>query len=317
MRLLLIGNYGVGNLGDEALKEYFLAAFPDAEWTVVSARPAPGECPRLPMGIRSFLLPWWRTLRAYRMCDAVIFGGGSLFTDTESLFACVLWWWHACVTRFYGKPVYVAFQGIGPFRHRIGEWFTRHVVRMASFISVRDTFSQKQLNLWNLNTKIILTFDPVFTLFDKYKYNNCSKKVFILIPRLNTSATFRDLAVERARSGGFDAVRILSLQPESADEQRTCAQLARATGGMVVPIRSLDDLGSEVCAATFVLAQRYHGALAALALGRDFAVVPQREGDKLSVLRDLKGHEEQCRRCVREGEDALRGALRYIEQIVK
>jgi len=317
MRLLLIGNYGVGNLGDEALKEYFLTTFPDVEWTVVSARPAPGEYPRLPMGMRSFLLPWWRTLRAYRMCDAVIFGGGSLFTDTESLFACILWYWHVCVGRLCGKPVYFAFQGIGPFRSRIGEWLARRAARMASFFSVRDASSRKRLDSWNLNTKVVLSFDPIFTLFDKHKYNDCSKKVFVIIPRFNASATFRNLAAERARSGGFDAVRILSLQPESADEQRTCVQLARATGGMVVPIRSLDDLGSEVCAATFVLAQRYHGALAALALGRDFAVVPQREGDKLSMLRELQGYEEQCKRLVENGEDALRDALQHVEEIAK
>ena len=34
MRLLLVGNYGVGNLGDEALREYFLKRFPEVQGEV-------------------------------------------------------------------------------------------------------------------------------------------------------------------------------------------------------------------------------------------------------------------------------------------
>jgi len=74
MRLLLVGNYGVGNLGDEALKEYFLTRFPEIDWIVVSANPRTGEVARLPMGIRSFFwLRWMATLRAYREADGVVF----------------------------------------------------------------------------------------------------------------------------------------------------------------------------------------------------------------------------------------------------
>ncbi|MBI5155969.1 hypothetical protein HZA45_01700, partial [Candidatus Peregrinibacteria bacterium] len=95
MRCVLIGNYGTGNFGDEALRSYFLKSFPEIEWQVVSARPTADELPRLPAGPRSlFTTKWFRTIKALRHCDAVVFGGGTLFTDSESVFACFLWWLH-------------------------------------------------------------------------------------------------------------------------------------------------------------------------------------------------------------------------------
>ena len=105
MRCLLISNYGTGNHGDVALKEYFLTRFPEVEWIVLSANAqSPRDVPRLPFGLRSlFTTPWWRTLAALRSSDAVIFGGGSLFTDVESVRACLLWWWHACVARMLDR----------------------------------------------------------------------------------------------------------------------------------------------------------------------------------------------------------------------
>ena len=83
MKCLLVGNFGVGNLGDEALKDYFLQEFSTVDWTVVSADPqGEKEVARLPGGVRSLLkLQWFKTLFAYRSCDAIVFGGGSLFTD--------------------------------------------------------------------------------------------------------------------------------------------------------------------------------------------------------------------------------------------
>ena len=163
MRALLIGNYGVGNWGDDALRDYFLTAFPEIEWTVVSASARPPVrpertipiVPRLPLGFRSLFRPWWRTLRAIARTDAVVFGGGSLFTDSESLFACFLWGMHACVARFFHRPVFLASQGIGPFRTRLGEGIARSVALRSAFLSVRDTASMARVETWGLNKKCI------------------------------------------------------------------------------------------------------------------------------------------------------------------
>ena len=106
MRYLLVGNYGVGNAGDEILKDYFLERFPGIEWIVCSACPVSGEVWRLPAGVRSFLsFKWLYTLWVLRKSDGMVFGGGSLFTDVESVRACFVWFAHAFAkTQLYTAP---------------------------------------------------------------------------------------------------------------------------------------------------------------------------------------------------------------------
>ena len=310
MRYVLLGNYGVGNLGDEALKEYFLRRFPDVRWRVLSAHPRVHELPRLPAGVRSFFTPWWKTLRAIRRSDGVVFGGGSLFTDAESSYACFLWWWHAFLSRLLGRKIALAFQGIGPFRTKRGEWFARSACRMASHISVRDSLSRERLEHWKLNTEVIQTFDPVFSLIYNGKKHLSSKNVFIIVPRKNSSATFRDRARELLDSGEWDEVRILSMQPDDPEECALCAQLtAYAAHVRVVPVRLLSELAAHIAAASFVLTQRYHGALAALALGKEFEVLAQEEGDKLSQIPVLQWDGSRCLQLIAQGEAALRAWL--------
>jgi polysaccharide pyruvyl transferase WcaK-like protein len=142
MSYLLVGNYGVGNAGDEILRSYFLDRFPECQFLVLSASPREGELSRFPAGIRSFLsCRWLRTMRALWQSHGLVFGGGSLLTDVESPHACFVWWIHALFAWALRKPYYLAFQGIGPFRTRLGEALARFVVQRATFISVRDTQS--------------------------------------------------------------------------------------------------------------------------------------------------------------------------------
>lgn len=282
MRYLLVGNYGVGNVGDEALKEYFLRCFPDVEWIIVSAKPSAGEVPRLPFGFRSLFTPWWRTIGAYRRCDGVVLGGGSLFTDAESATAPLLWWWHVALAVFRRKPVFLAFQGMGPFQTRVGEWLALWVVRKAAFLSVRDALSFRRVEHWGLHKKCVLSFDPVFLHVDAGKSCVSSNKLLI-IPRKNSSKEFL---------------------------QRMAEIRGEGRGVHVVEPKSFLELCEAVSSASFLLTQRYHAGIVALALGVPFETVPQVAGDKLDAL----NREERDSACLMErvqmGEEALREALR-------
>ncbi|MDO8468296.1 MAG: polysaccharide pyruvyl transferase family protein [Candidatus Peribacter sp.] len=323
MQYLLVGNYGTGNFGDEALKEYFLSAFPEAKFQVLSAHPGEGELPRLPAGIRSFLLTrWWRTLAALRKSDGLVFGGGTLFTDIESVHACLLWWWHAFVCRVFRKPYFLACQGIGPFRTRMGppsllrsfggagEWCARWVVARAAFVSVRDTASFQRVQLWRKSTNVIQTADPVFSLFAAQKRDTSSQKLLVIIPRINSSNSFIERAGELTKSDTWNEVCILSLQPEDAREQEVCRSLVHVLSlhaSAIVPIRSVADLAAQVGRAELVLSQRYHGALAALALGVPLEAVAQGEGDKLSSVSEISSTAALA--LVSSGERQLRSRL--------
>lgn len=310
MRCVLIGNFGVGNFGDEALREYFLGAFPEVEWSVVSSL---SSLPRLPLGLRSLFTPWLRTIWAFYRADAVVFGGGSLFTDSESPFACFLWGWHAFIAWILQKPIVLAFQGIGPFRTRRGEWIAKWVCRKAVFISVRDTYSYNRVNRWSLNTKIVQTFDPVFSLLCKENRQQSSQNVLIVIPRNNSGATLREYMKNALARDRFDSISILLLQPDDEAEvsyvQTLQTELPIPT--TTISIRSIDAMIESLYDARVVLSERYHGALAALALGIPVEVIAQAEGDKLDALKGyIKKDPAELRVLVDAGERALHAILR-------
>ncbi len=331
MRSVLIGNYGVGNFGDEALREYFLEALPDLDWTVLTAGPlvTVGEkgsvtsVPRLPLGLRSFFRPWWRTLTAIARADIVIFGGGTLFTDIESLLACVLWGTHAFVARLLGVPVILAFQGVGPFKTRVGEGIARFTFARAAAISVRDEASLARVQSWGLSMNIVHTFDPVFLSFIRGKTTVSIKKLFIVIPRHNSGATFEELYKNALHDHQFDEVRILSLQPLDPSERMAMDRLRQMTTlpVTIVPITTQAALLQEVAAAGIILCQRFHGALAALAQGRPLLICPLEPGDKLAALEVALGQPGGAEALTRRwcalaevGEAALRQSVAELAQ---
>jgi len=243
--------------------------------------------------------------------DAVVFGGGTLFTDIESLGACMLWWEHALAARV---PLLLAYQGVGPFRTRVGERFARAAFRRARFVSVRDPASAARVRSWELNTEMVQTFDPVFSYLQKQNLQSRSKNVFVIIPRQNPSDEFwRMLAELRPKFPGL--VRVLLMQPDHPGEAAAAAHARTIVPDAdVVEARSLPTLAEFLSDASCVLTQRYHGAIAALGAGvPDVRIVPQRPGDKLAELHTLvKRGSDTLAALARTGDEALRAALRAL-----
>lgn len=298
MNYLLVGNYGVGNVGDEALREYFLERFPEVQWQVLSAYPQGSELPRFPAGLRSFFrFQWLRTVLALRWADGLVYGGGSLFTDSESLHACVIWAFPALFARLFRKPILLAFQGIGPFRTRMGEHLARWVIARASFISVRDAASAQRVEMWKKNTKIIQSFDPTISLLSKEKHDIRIKNLLIFIPRFSTAQSHAPhalclsaqriahvLALLRRWQKERGPVRIISLHPGAPREHALSESVASSLGVPLEGVSSLSALGPLIRGATCVLTERYHGALSALAQGIPFFALRLSAGDKLDAL---------------------------------
>ncbi len=319
MKLLLVGNFGVGNLGDEALRQYFLTQFSDVQWMVVSATPSgSAEVPRLPLGFRSFRQPWKKTIAAFKAADGVVFGGGSLLTDTESLLACVLWWVHAQAARFFGKPLFLAFQGVGPFRSKVGEWFARSTARNARFVSVRDEYSLKRVQEWGVRD-VVLTFDPVLKIIEPHLgMMNDNRRVIALIPRSNSKAEFFERMKEVLDGHKPDEVRIISLQHDHPQECKLCEALPEHLGMPCTcrAVHTLQELADALVGVSFVLTERYHGGIAAIGLGIPFGMVVQSPEDKLSALRmyESGSHRLDSLALVQWGEEELREALRILDK---
>lgn len=308
MKAVLIGNYGVGNFGDEALKDYFLGAYPEVEWTVLSARPEVGEYPRLPIGIRSFFRTnWLKTLGIMRRSDAVVFGGGTLFTDIESVKACWLWGVHAFAARCLGARVFLAFQGVGPFHTRVGKGIARYVLRSARYISVRDASSLARVRPWRADA--VATFDPVLLLFLQRKKERRPDGGVLLIPRHNSGEAF--LRVCDAVPSGA-SVTIALFQANDAGEASMSELLKKRFPRWTVRIiEDVDALMDALAHAESCICERFHGALAAAAAGVPTTLVSRAAGDKLDEARSLfaPGAVEAAKAAAEAGESSLRTAL--------
>lgn len=314
MKAVLIGNYGVGNFGDEALREYFVHTFTEVEWTVIAQRHGPSAIVRLPFGLRSlFLTPWWKTVRAIRAADVVVFGGGTLFADGESIRACLIWGFHVLVIRVLGTPYFLSFQGVGPFHGRFAAWLSRWAFRGASFVSIRDAASFERIRTWNLPCAPVETCDPVFLGFSRSARPRHPKGTVVLIPRDNSGQPFRDAA--RALLDGMASVGridIASFKPNDPRERAVLDALVEDhPAARVHEIRDTRDLMEMLSTAEHCVTERFHGALAAAAAGIPTTVVSRDAGDKLDESRRLfdTAVAEEAKRLVLVGEAALRTAL--------
>ncbi len=156
-KVVVIGNFGAGNVGDELILAGFLkklaSRLPRARVTVL------GHDPRvirrwhgvhaeqlLPFGWRSLLSGrLFSTLRVLRAADAVVFPGGGLFTDRESAKAVPLWGFHILVAKWYWRPVYLLGQSVGPLSTDFGRHWASRFLGKAEWIGVRDTASATEL----------------------------------------------------------------------------------------------------------------------------------------------------------------------------
>lgn len=173
-KLLLCGNYGVENVGDEAILRALLARFsPGYEITVMSANPAKTAAK---MGVRAVafwptgMRSWWRALftpsgrsdfratqKTLHECDLFMLGGGTLLTD---LTLRSLWIWGQHLEEAYRakKRVWIEANGIGPLKNK--KW-AAELLNRAERVTVRDAKSMewcRELEISNVQQ----VKDPVF-----------------------------------------------------------------------------------------------------------------------------------------------------------
>ncbi len=118
-------------------------------------------------------------------------------------------------------------------------------------------------------------------------------------------------------------MRIVSLQPQETSEIATVARLQKMTTKpvTVVPVETQLVLLQEVAAGSVILCQRFHGALASLAQGKEVRICPMEPGDKLAALeaavatQGVQAVAQHWRESAELGEAALLQALHRLESV--
>lgn len=199
--ILIIGNYGAGNLGDDAILGGILCNLRTAGFTgrirvthggIKSSRDIYKdlECvPFVPSGLRSR----WNTLRskgfrkkealkAIQNSDLIILGGGGLFTDGESLRAPYIWSVQAKAVQKLKKPYICYGQSLGPLKTFLGRYWAKQTFTMAKAVHVRDQESADLLEKWGIKASV--GTDPAFSWLLEKRRNIPRQSILLVSLRL-------------------------------------------------------------------------------------------------------------------------------------
>lgn len=161
-KVVISGYYGADNFGDESILEVLIQRLKkdEADITVLSTNPDKTAKTHGVNSIHSFKLG--KVMSALSKCDILVSGGGSLLQDATSVKSLFYYLWVIFMAQFYKKQVLIFAQGIGPINNKIGEFFTKKLLKNCRWISVRDDKSLFLLRGWGLKPELVC--DPLYDL---------------------------------------------------------------------------------------------------------------------------------------------------------
>lgn len=167
MRVLILAGDSDGNLGDLAIVTATCAALrrarPDIEIFLVTSRRRRDQSR---LGITPVPRGWRgipALLRAARAADFVIFGGGGLLQDDDSLIKVPYWTARLTLVRLFARRVEGLSIGAGPLDYRISRACAALALKSMHRVSVRDDIARTTLQS-ECSRKIDVVPDPAFLL---------------------------------------------------------------------------------------------------------------------------------------------------------
>jgi len=173
--IFIVGYYGFGNTGDEAILATTIAQLRliDSDINIIVSSGSPAATTHH-HNVKA--IPWsniGEIQRAIQVCDIVLIGGGGLFHDywgvdpnsilTNAHWGISYYTGAALLATVHHKPVVLLSVGVGPLFSAHGIRLTKTACDMASLITVRDPESKTDLiNIGIDENKITVTADPAF-----------------------------------------------------------------------------------------------------------------------------------------------------------
>lgn len=183
-RMLVIGCYGCGNRGDDAILQGICSLFPEWEITAFNGAfedvseylPVRTVSCRMNEGasfsvICSLVWQLFSLIREVYHSDAVVYGGGSLIHDLTPYNLPFQFFW-VRLAKLLGKKVYFFSIGIGPVKTKAGKKLCRRNLLRSEGVFVRDQRGFeicKGLEIW----KAKITADAAFAICSQ---SSCREK---------------------------------------------------------------------------------------------------------------------------------------------
>jgi polysaccharide pyruvyl transferase CsaB len=179
MKIFLIGWFGAGNIGDEAIllsellsirerregvRFYILSFNPRRTERLTANIPEVEKIVRMGTKKNFFKSDFKGLLDTFRRVDTVVIGGGGIFQDIYNYYPIPFFTIMALATKFFRKLLVFYSVGIGPVNTSIGKKMCRIAANSADVLSVRDEESKDLLSGIGVTREIHVSADPVFLL---------------------------------------------------------------------------------------------------------------------------------------------------------
>ncbi|MEM9568132.1 MAG: polysaccharide pyruvyl transferase CsaB [Cyanobacteria bacterium P01_E01_bin.34] len=268
MRTVVVGYYGFGNSGDEALLLTLLQQLPENAEPIVLSNDPDRTVELYGVEARNR----WNLQdihRLFRSADAFVWGGGSLMQDSSSwrnpLYYGGLMRW----AQMYGLKTIAWGQGIGPLQRRWVRWLTRSCLQRCEAVSVRDEGSACLLQDWGIAHK--LAPDPVWSLSaTDYQPNWESPAIAVVLRHHPLLTPARLTVIQRAldvlKAQTNAQLLLMPFQATDVDLARSL-QGACKTSSRVVRIEDPRQLMAAFGSVKLAIAMRLHGLILAAAAG--------------------------------------------------
>ncbi|GAB6429226.1 polysaccharide pyruvyl transferase CsaB [Bacillus cereus] len=160
-RIVVSGYYGFDNAGDEAVLYSIIQSLikRNIEPIVLSAAPSKTEQTYGVKAVPRFSIP--SVWEAIKNSDGLISGGGSLLQDTTSAQSSLYYLAIIKMAQLNKKPTFIYSQGMGPLNRNWLRKVTARILNKSTFLSVRDTGSQKLLKDIGVKKDVYVSVDPV------------------------------------------------------------------------------------------------------------------------------------------------------------
>lgn len=162
VKAVISGYYGYKNFGDEAILTVLVKHLTalECDITVLSGDIEYTKTKNNVNAVNRF--DFKEVIKEIKSCDFLISGGGSLLQDVTSVKSLVYYLLIITIAILFNKKVIIFAQGIGPISNKFAQFMTKNLLKLCTYISVRDEKSLELLNSWGINADLVC--DPIYSL---------------------------------------------------------------------------------------------------------------------------------------------------------
>lgn len=276
-RVVLIGFYGCGNLGDDAML-YALLSHRDRCLLTVALGKEPLCGFTLPRGVRAVYRKGISLLFSILRSHAVVFGGGSLLQNRTGQASLCYYLFLIFFSKLLCKRVYLVSSGLGPIRGRLPAYFCGRAIALCDGVTMRDGRAVA-LSEHLSGKKVGYAPDLAYRLSPASLPSSLllPKRYILVIPRKRTGISASLFAEEVMRQAKRHRAAVLIADFFQKEDREYTALLISHLSSlglvpMLLPTISPCEMLAVVQNAEKVFTMRYHGAVFADRLSVPFRV---------------------------------------------